>query len=90
MIMGTRVEVDLAEVQASVGSAVGEPTATIAASLYDLPLREARDRFERDYLLHQLQAVGGNVSKLAERVGMERTHLYRKMRALAIDPKQIG
>jgi DNA-binding NtrC family response regulator len=90
LIMGTTVEVDLSEVQAAVGTAEAAAVSEIAATLYDLPLREARDRFERDYLLHQLQAVGGNVSKLAERVGMERTHLYRKMRALGIDPRQAG
>jgi two-component system, NtrC family, nitrogen regulation response regulator NtrX len=57
-------------------------------SIYDLPLREAREQFERDYLEHQLQEVDGNVSKVANRVGLERTHLYRKLRALDIDPKQ--
>ncbi len=57
-------------------------------SIYDLPLREAREQFERAYLEHQLQEVDGNVSKVAARVGLERTHLYRKLRALDIDPKQ--
>ena len=55
---------------------------------YDLPLREAREQFEHDYLLHQLREVGGSVGKLAKRVGMERTHLYRKLRALGIDHKK--
>jgi DNA-binding NtrC family response regulator len=55
---------------------------------YDLPLREAREQFEHNYLLHQLQEVGGSVGKLAKRVGMERTHLYRKLRALGIDHKK--
>lgn len=57
-------------------------------SIYDLPLREAREQFEKAYLEHQLQEVGGNVSQIASRVGLERTHLYRKLRALDIDPKQ--
>ncbi len=57
-------------------------------SLYELPLREARERFEKAYLEHQLQETGGNVSRVASRVGLERTHLYRKLRALDIDPKQ--
>lgn len=56
---------------------------------FDLPLREAREAFERDYLLHQLQACGGSVGELAKVAGMERTHLYRKLRALNIDPKSI-
>jgi len=57
--------------------------------LYDMPLREARDHFEREYLLHHLRLAGGNVSDLAQSVGMERTHLYRKLKGLGIDPKII-
>ena len=56
---------------------------------YKLPLREARDAFERDYLIHQLKSVNGRVGELAKIAGMERTHLYRKMRALNINPKEI-
>jgi len=59
------------------------------SSIYDLPLRQAREQFEKAYLKHQLQELGGNVSKVATRIGLERTHLYRKLRALKIDPKQI-
>lgn len=56
-------------------------------NLLDLPLREAREAFEKQYLLHQLKRVNGSVSKLAELVGMERTHLYRKLRSLGIGSK---
>ena len=56
--------------------------------LYQLPLREARESFERSYFLHQLKQVDGNISKLSERVGLERTHLYRKLRALGINTKE--
>ncbi len=56
----------------------------------NLPLREAREQFEKVYLEHQLQEVGGSVGKLAKRVGMERTHLYRKLRGLGIDFKKGG
>ncbi|MEM7304585.1 MAG: sigma 54-interacting transcriptional regulator, partial [Pseudomonadota bacterium] len=59
-------------------------------SLYDLPLREAREAFEKRYLLHQLKKVDGSVSKLAEVVGLERTHLYRKLRTLGIANKEIS
>jgi len=55
--------------------------------IFDLPLREAREQFEREYLTYKLRETGGSVGKLAEAVGMERTHLYRKLRALGIDPK---
>ena len=56
--------------------------------LYKLPLREARESFERSYFLYQLKQVDGNISKLSERVGLERTHLYRKLRALGINTKE--
>ena len=52
-------------------------------------MREAREQFERDYLIHQLKKTGGSVGKVATIIGMERTHLYRKLRALGIDPKNI-
>ena len=54
---------------------------------YGLSLREAREQFERVYLLRQLQETGGSVGKLAKLVGMERTHLYRKLRDLGVDVK---
>jgi len=49
-----------------------------------LKLREARDLFEKQYLEAQLSEARGSMSELARRVGMERTHLYRKLRALGI------
>ena len=49
-----------------------------------------RDRFEREYLAFKLAEVEGSVGRLAEVVGMERTHLYRKLRALGIDPRAAG
>lgn len=58
-------------------------------SWYDLPLREAREEFEKDYLVHQLKAVDGRVGELAKIAGMERTHLYRKLKALNINPKEV-
>jgi DNA-binding NtrC family response regulator len=56
---------------------------------FDLPLREAREQFERLYLLRKLQETDGNVGKVAKLAGMERTHLYRKLRSLGIDTKQL-
>jgi two-component system nitrogen regulation response regulator NtrX len=58
--------------------------------LFDLPLREAREQFEREYLTYQLKKAGGSVGKLSDSVGMERTHLYRKLRSLGIDPKTVA
>ncbi len=61
----------------------------LPADLLELPLREARERFERRYLEAQLKRVNGNVSELARRSGLERTHLHRKLRGLGIDPRRI-
>ncbi len=61
----------------------------LPASLFDLPLRDARDHFEKQYLEYHLKRTGGNVGELAQAVGMERTHLYRKLKGLGIDPKNI-
>ena len=52
--------------------------------LLDQPLREARDAFEKLYFEHHLRLEGGNMTKLAERSGLERTHLYRKLKQLDI------
>ena len=54
---------------------------------FDLPLREARERFEKAYLEYQLKQANGSVSKIARVVGMERTHLYRKLKSLGIEIK---
>ena len=50
----------------------------------DLPLREAREAFERMYFEHHLQQEAGNMTRLAERTGLERTHLYRKLKQLGL------
>jgi two-component system nitrogen regulation response regulator NtrX len=53
-----------------------------------LPLHDARDRFERDYILRALAAQGGNISRTAEVLGVERSNLYRKMRSFGIAPRR--
>jgi DNA-binding NtrC family response regulator len=50
----------------------------------DLPLREAREHFDAVYFDYHLQKEAGNVSRVAEKVGLERTHLYRKLKLLGI------
>jgi two-component system, NtrC family, nitrogen regulation response regulator NtrX len=50
-----------------------------------LPLREARELFERDYLVAQIARFGHNISRTAEFVGMERSALHRKLKSLGID-----
>ncbi len=93
LILGTETEVSLDEVEDAVGSRIpvySEGVGKIPESLFELPLRQAREQFEHDYLVYQLKQADGNVSKLADQVKMERTHLYRKMRSLNVDPKKFG
>ena len=59
----------------------------IKKDLLSLPLKEAREQFEKAYLQQQLILCDGKVGKLAKRVGVERTHLYRKLKSLQIDIK---
>lgn len=52
--------------------------------IMSLPLRDARERFEREYLQAQIERFSGNISRTAEFVGMERSALHRKMKSLGI------
>ncbi len=93
LILGRDDEVGAAEVEEALSDSDTGPRQRAGGDvpeLFDMPLREAREAFERQYLTHQLGAVEGSVGKLAEVVEMERTHLYRKLRQLGIDPKAVG
>ncbi len=69
-----------------VGSMVPSmPNGNGGEHLMGLPLREAREVFEREYLVAQISRFGGNISRTAEFVGMERSALHRKLKALGID-----
>jgi len=61
------------------------PNGNGGEQLMSLALREAREVFEREYLLAQINRFGGNISRTAEFVGMERSALHRKLKALGID-----
>lgn len=52
--------------------------------MLDLPLREAREKFESLYFNHHINEEGGNITRVAEKAGLERTHLYRKLKQLGI------
>jgi len=57
----------------------------------DLPFREAREHFDLLYLNYHIKKAAGNVSDLADKIGIERTHLYRKLKQLGIKPpKKTG
>ncbi|MCB1857410.1 MAG: sigma-54-dependent Fis family transcriptional regulator [Gammaproteobacteria bacterium] len=88
LILGTGEEISQNEVELALGSVEvrGEGLSALPVS-FDQPLRQAREQFEKIYLEYQLGKYGGNVSNMAEEVGMERTHLYRKLRSLGVEIK---
>jgi two-component system nitrogen regulation response regulator NtrX len=89
LVLGGEGEVSVSEVEEALQQNPSEPGSASPdhPPFFNLPLREAREQFEREYLVYKLKEAGGSVGKLAESVGMERTHLYRKLRALGVDPK---
>ena len=90
LLAGTEEDIGLDEVEAEISDARPGEEPLVKQDLLALPLREAREQFERAYLQQQLVLCDGKVGKLAKRVGMERTHLYRKLRSLGVDFKSVG
>ncbi|MEM1274068.1 MAG: sigma-54 dependent transcriptional regulator [Pseudomonadota bacterium] len=66
------------------GRAAGGEEIALSAGLTTLPLREARELFERQYLMAQINRFGGNISRTASFVGMERSALHRKLKSLGV------
>lgn len=66
------------------------PNGSGGEHLMSLPLRDAREIFEREYLMAQINRFGGNISRTAEFVGMERSALHRKLRALGVNSSERG
>ncbi len=71
-------------------SQFGAPQASVSGLPLDLPLREARDAFERVYFDYHFAKENGNMSRVADSVGLERTHLYRKLKQLGIKINRRG
>ncbi|RMD80775.1 MAG: sigma-54-dependent Fis family transcriptional regulator [Gammaproteobacteria bacterium] len=90
LILGAEPEIDVEEVKAVLGTAPERPRDPVLGPGFELPLREARERFERAYLEHHLRQAGGSVGKAAKAVGLERTHLYRKLKALGLEPRELA
>ncbi|MGD9942885.1 MAG: response regulator [Burkholderiaceae bacterium] len=77
---------EFAPVSAGPSAASAGPASVALRDLpLDLPLREARDAFERAYFEHHLSREHGSMTRVAEKTGLERTHLYRKLKQLGID-----
>jgi len=80
------------------GAAVAQPQAVILSATQhtfelELPLRDARDAFERAYFEYHLAQESGSMTRVSEKTGLERTHLYRKLKQLGVDlskPKRVA
>jgi len=85
MILGAGDDIEMDEVKSALGSIADEPALNSSIpEFFNLPLKEAREHFEKCYLEYHFEKNGGSVAKLAAAIGMERTHLYRKLHALNI------
>lgn len=85
MILGVGDDMELDEVKSALGAVVEQTgSSSSVPEFYNLPLKEAREHFEKAYLEYHFEKSGGSVAKLATVIGMERTHLYRKLHALNI------
>ena len=87
MILGRGPDIDERDVEMGLGTA---PGAAVPAEDFDLPFKEARENFERAYLNHQLDRPGSSMSETAARIGIERSHLYRKLKQLGIERRPAG
>jgi two-component system, NtrC family, nitrogen regulation response regulator NtrX len=90
LVRGGSEDIRLEEIEAELGSQASAAEPLVKQDLLSLSLREAREQFERAYLQQQLLLCNGKVGQLAKRVGMERTHLYRKLRSLGVDFRGVG
>jgi DNA-binding NtrC family response regulator len=90
LILGGEEEIRLEEIERELSAHAPTDEPLVKQDLLAMPLREAREHFERAYLQQQLILCNGKVGQLAKRVGMERTHLYRKLRSLGVDFRQLA
>jgi DNA-binding NtrC family response regulator len=88
LIVGSGTEIDVDEVDGTLGAQQHMFDTGGFRAGFDLPLRDARELFERAYFEYQLDKTGGSVGKVAELSGLERTHLYRKLKSLGIETKK--
>jgi DNA-binding NtrC family response regulator len=84
---GTPLQTQPQQVEKSVEKVIADGMVMVPLPL-DLPLREARDHFDNAYFNYQIQKENGNISRVAEKIGIERTHLYRKLKQLGIKPNK--
>lgn len=76
--------IEASEIPGNEPKAEAESALSLSGTIATLPLREARELFEREYLLTQINRFGGNISRTASFVGMERSALHRKLKSLGV------
>jgi two-component system nitrogen regulation response regulator NtrX len=82
--------IELSDLQGDSVPQDAERSVLLSGSLTTLPLREARELFEREYLLAQINRFGGNISRTASFVGMERSALHRKLKSLGVNTARLS
>jgi len=95
IVLNSNDQISADDVQSALGGDINvqSKTASTLPDYFESDMRQAKEQFEKAYLSYQLSKVDGNVSALAKNVGLERTHLYRKLKSLEItsaknkDPK---
>jgi two-component system nitrogen regulation response regulator NtrX len=76
--------IGVAELPGETSAPAEEGRVVLSGTVATMPLREAREAFEREYLMTQINRFGGNISRTAEFVGMERSALHRKLKSLGV------
>ena len=91
LLLGDNATISLRDVRRVLEYALQPPAAgkDWDDGIMDMPLRAAKERFERDYLVRQWRRAGGSISRLARKIGMERTHVYRKLKHLGLDHNRL-
>ena len=90
LILNSDKEISVNDVLSALGGDINMQTqSTDMSEYFEGEMRDAKEQFERAYLTHHLAIVEGNVSALAKKVGLERTHLYRKLKSLDISARDI-
>ena len=88
LILNNNDQIDNNDVTAALGEDINvKPREGVLPDYFDADMRRAKEQFEKAYLSHHLGQVDGNVSALAKKIGMERTHLYRKLKSLDISSR---
>jgi two-component system nitrogen regulation response regulator NtrX len=85
---GPRIEIE--QLVGDQAGPIGESRGNLNGMIASLPLREAREVFEREYLIAQVNRFGGNISRTASFVGMERSALHRKLKSLGVTTTSKG